>query len=144
MKKKIMTLWILFFSICLGVVYADMIYRIQLPSTGTVKALNVGIYWDEALTQPITQVTWGLVEPGENYSAQVYVENFGNANVTLLMYAVNWDSLLAEQHITMIWNREGYLLEVNSYVSAILVLTVSSDIRDVTSFAFDIVVEGIG
>jgi len=144
MKKKITMLWILFFSICICVAYADMIYRIQLPSTGTVKSLNVGVYWDVNLTQPIAKITWGFVEPGENYSMPIYIENYGNANVTLLMYAVNWDSLLAEQYITIIWDREGYVLEVDDYVGATLILTISSDIHDVTSFAFDIVVEGVG
>ena len=37
-----------------------------IGSSGTVKAINVEVYWDEACTQNVTEIDWGTLEPGSS------------------------------------------------------------------------------
>ena len=42
-----------------------------LSSTGTVKAINVQVFWDSDCTQIINEIDWGLIEPGENITKTI-------------------------------------------------------------------------
>jgi len=64
--------------------------RATLSSTGTVKAINVEVFWDSDCTQIVSDIDWGLVEPGENTSNTVYLKNTGNAPLTLNLSCSNW------------------------------------------------------
>ena len=44
-----------------------------LPSTGTIMAINVEVYWDIAGTQNVTSIDWGVPAPGEVVNKTVYV-----------------------------------------------------------------------
>ena len=72
----------------------------------------------------------------------VFIQNEGNLPVVLNMTTDNWDPASASDNITLTWDREGCVLDSDSVVQAVLALSVSSDISEVTSFGFDILITG--
>jgi hypothetical protein len=115
----------------------------QIPNTGTVKAVGVGVYKDVGCSQNVTSIDWGMIEPGAIVDFIVYVRNEGNTRITSNMTTLNWDPPQAAQYMSLSWNRENYLLEPMSKVQANLTLLVASNIEGITSFRFDIIITGI-
>lgn len=115
-----------------------------LDSTGTVTAVNVGVYSDSGCTTPKTSIDWGTISPGNTITSTVYVKNTGNTPITLSMTKANWIPPGANGPITVTWNREDTTLSVGQSVAATLTLTVSSGISGITGFSVDIVVTGTG
>jgi hypothetical protein len=115
-----------------------------LDSTGTVTAINVGVYSDSGCTNPMTSIDWGTISPGNSITSTVYVKNTGNSPITLSMTKANWIPTGANGPITVTWNKEGTTLSVGQSVAALLTLTVSSGISGITEFSVDIVITGTG
>lgn len=116
--------------------------RLRVPNVGNVKAVGVGVYWNSACTSNVTSIDWGFLEPGAIVNITVYIKNEGNIPVMLNMTTDNWNPTLDSNNITVSWNREEHVLDSESVVQAVLVLSVSSDINGVTDFSFDIIVTG--
>jgi hypothetical protein len=113
----------------------------RFPSSGLVKAVGVGVYWDNTFTSNVTSIDWGYLTPGSAANRTVYVKNNGDIREMLNMTTSNWSSG-AYGKITLTWDREGQLLDPGSSVQAVLTLSVSSDISSVTSFSFNIIITG--
>ena len=130
-------------AVVLNVLVAGLLIAYQrIPNTGVVKAVGVGVYWDGDCTDNVTSVDWGLLEPGEASNVTVFIQNEGNIPVVLNMTTDNWNPASASDHITLTWDSEDYVLDSDSVVQAVLTLSVSSDISEVTSFGFDIIISG--
>ena len=115
----------------------------RVPNSGNVKAVGVGVYWDNACTNNVTSIDWGFLEPGATVNKTVYIKNEGNTPMVLNMTTDNWNPASASENITLSWNREGYVLNTTApVVQAILTLSVSPNISGVTSFSFDIIITG--
>jgi len=115
----------------------------RVPSSGNVKTVGVGVYWDNACTNNVTSIDWGFLEPGATVNKTVYIKNEGNTPMMLNMTTDNWNPASASENITLSWNREGYVLNTTApVVQAILTLSVSPNISGVTSFSFDIIITG--
>ena len=115
-----------------------------IGSSGTVKAINVEVYWDSGCTQVVGQIDWGALEPGDSLSKTVYIKNTGNAPLTLSMSCSGWSPVEAGDYITLSWDKEGGTVNPGEVVGAVLTLSVSDSISGVTDFSFNIVVEGSG
>jgi len=115
-----------------------------IGSTGSVKAINVEIYWDIECTQVVTEIDWGALESGDTATNTVYVKNTGNSAMTLSMYYSGWDPAEAGSYITLSWDREGATIDPDAVVEATLTLSVSASISGITTFSFNIVIEGTG
>ena len=115
-----------------------------LSSSGSVKAINVEVYWDLACTQVVNSVDWGIPEPGDVVSRTVYVKNTGSAQMTLALFDSGWNPAEAANYITLSWDREGALIDAGGVVEAVLTLTVSGSITGITDFSFNIGIEGTG
>lgn len=114
----------------------------SIQSYGTVKAINVGVYWNSGCTNATSSVNWGMLLPGTLKNVTLYIKNEGNVAVTLSLAAQNWSPVNAPNYMTLSWNRGGQTLTSGSIVSATLTLSVSSSITGITSFSFDIVITG--
>lgn len=121
---------------------ANMIFSTRIASTGSVKSVGVGVYWDYSATNPVSSLDWGALEAGATKEYTVYVKNEGNVPITLSMTTENWNPTSASTHMTLQWTRENYVLTAGSRVSAKLTLSVSQNINGITSFGFDVVIEG--
>ena len=114
----------------------------RLPNAGNVKAVGVGVYWDTDCTSNVTSIDWGFLDPGATANVTVYIRNEGTIPVVVNMATDDWNPVSARDYITVTWNREGYVLSSDSVVQSVLTLSVSSDVNEVRSFGFDIVITG--
>ena len=92
-----------------AVTFAVLQRSYSFPTSGTIVAVNVGVFADSACTQNLTSVSWGSVEPGESVGRTIYVKNTGNAPVTLSMALSGWNPAVADGPISIVWDREGVL-----------------------------------
>lgn len=113
-------------------------------NTAIVKSINIGVYWDVNCTDPVGGIDWGVIEPDENKTVEVYVRNEGNWEATLSIWAANWSSLEVEGFMSFTSDYQGQPLGVNQVLPVAFVLSVSAETKDVDSFAFDIVIEATG
>jgi hypothetical protein len=115
-----------------------------LHSTGTVKGIGVGIYWDSGCTNRVASIDWGLAEPGMIQNKTVYIKNEGNANVTLTLQTSNWSPTSATTYISLGWTYNNQTILVNQVLQVTLRLTIASNVTGITTFNFDIVITAIG
>ncbi len=116
----------------------------NISSSGTVKAVNVEVYWDQGGTQIVDNVDWGFAEPGDTVSKTVYVKNSGNVPLSLGLSYSDWVPAEAGGFITFAWDQEGTTINAGDVYQAVLTLMISDDVTGVTDFSFNIVIEGSG
>jgi len=115
-----------------------------IGSSGTVKAINVDVYWDIEGTNVVSEIDWGSIEPNESVIKTVYVKNTGNTAMTLSMTYSGWVPAEAGDYLTLSWDREGVTVDPDAVLAAVLTLSVSDSISGIESFSFNIVIEGTG
>ena len=113
-----------------------------VPSTGTVTAVNVGVYSDSGCTLNLTSISWGTLSPGNVITRTIYVKNSGTVPMTLSMRTESWVPTNANSSITLTWNRANYRLNAGQSIDAILTLNVSSTTSGITNFSFNTVITG--
>jgi hypothetical protein len=123
---------------------AVMQWTQRIPSSATVKAVGVGIYKDVNFTVSVTQIDWGIVEPGQSKNFSAYIVNRSNVPITLSMTTENWNPTNASKVITLTWNYSGTKIAVDDYVFVTFVLSVDQAISGIDAFSFTIVVTGSG
>lgn len=115
-----------------------------VSNVGSVKAIGVGVYWDENCTSEVSSINWGMLEPGSGENVTVYIRNEGNSVASLSMDTSNWIPSNASDYITLSWDYGGVSISPGEVVQVTFTLSVSASIEGVTSFSFDIVVMGSG
>ena len=125
-------------------VYGLLTSSRNISSSGTVKAINVEVYWDQGCSQIVENVDWGYAEPGDNVSRTIYIKNSGNVPLTLGLSYSDWVPTEAGDFITLEWDQEGTTINAGDIQQAALTLTISDVITGVTDFSFNIVIEGSG
>jgi len=116
----------------------------SITNVGTMKTVGVGVYWDAALTNQVSSINWGVLEPGSNKTVSVYIRNEGNSAVTLSLQTSNWNPTNASTHMTLSWDYNGQSINVGSSILVKLTLSVSASISGINNFSFDIVIIGTG
>jgi len=111
-----------------------------VPSNGSVKGINVGLYQDQACTTQVESIQWGMVEPGATANQTIYMRNEGDTNTTLTMTLSNWNPTNSSNYIGIIWNYAGQTLDVNQVIPVTFTLNISENIQGVTDFSFDITI----
>jgi hypothetical protein len=113
-----------------------------ISNQGNVSTIGVAVYWEDTCVNNVTRIDWGLIEPGASENVTVYILNSGTVPMTLNMTTDNWDPAAASTDIALSWDREGNAVNAQSVLQAVLTLSVSSSISDVSSFSFDITITG--
>jgi len=114
----------------------------MISNYGNVSAVGVGVYWDSSCTNMVLSIDWGALEPGASVDKTIYIKNEGSLTVLLGMTTDNWDPASALSYISLSWNRENYELNSGSIIQAVLTLSVSSSVSEITNFSFDIIITG--
>ena len=70
------------------------------------------------------------------------MKNTGTMPITLSMTATSWGPNYADDYLTISWDQQGTVLDVDDSVSATLTLTADTDTGDLADFSFDIVIIG--
>lgn len=131
-------------GVAAGMVSGQLTGFTILSSSGRVKAIGVGVYWDINCSEIVSSIDWGMVEPGSQQNVSVYIRNEGNANVTLSLATENWVPVNASDYMTITWDYDGRPLMPGQIIYVTLILSVFSNATGVDSFSFDIIIVGIG
>ncbi len=113
-----------------------------ISNEGNVNTIGVGVYSEASCVNEVSTIDWGYVVPGSTKNVTVYVRNEGTIPMTLSMTVDSWDPAGASTYMVLSWNREGSQVNAQSVLQAVLTLSVSSSISDVSSFSFDITITG--
>jgi hypothetical protein len=115
-----------------------------ISNAGSVKAIGVGVYWDQACTNPVSSISWGILDPGSSVNKTVYIKNTGNNAATLSKATSNWSPSNASNYMTLSWDYNGQPINVNAVIQVKFTLSVSSTISGITTFSFDITITATG
>jgi len=122
-----------------------------VPGTGRVvvpppppppPVISFQLYWDEACTQPVSEIDWGELEPGDSRTVNFYVVNDGDVSLTMDMNVTDWTPVVAEQYLDLIWEADGAVVAVGELRMTSMTLTVSAGITGVDSFSMTIMIAG--
>jgi len=111
-----------------------------VPSHGSVKGINVGLYSDQACTTPVESIQWGLIEPGATANQTVYIRNEGDSNTTLTMTLSNWNPTNSSNYIGLNWNYTGQTLDISQVIQVRFTLFILENIQGITDFSFDVTI----
>lgn len=114
--------------------------RINYVHSDDVIKIGIGIYWDYTCVLPVDHIDWGTLNPGDSSNITVYVRNEGDANVTLFFVTDNWSPGAAAYYVSLSWDYSGKVIESEQVANITFTLSIDSDIEEVYSFAFDIVI----
>jgi len=146
-KVAIATLILVLYTLALSMltqVMSSLQTNTKISNAGSLKAIGVGVFWDAGLTNRVSSIDWGILEPGSNVSKIVYIRNEGNAAATLSITTSNWNPLNASSYMSLRCDYGGQTLNVNEVIQAKLTLYVSANIAGITNFSFDITIATIG
>jgi len=121
-----------------------MSYQKTIGNLGNVKTINIEAYWDEAGTQEVSTIDWGILEPNMTKATLFYLRNTGNSHVILSMQTANWNPVEASSFIVVSWGEEGTTLDIGEQRLVIVTLVVSISIHDISGFTFDMILEATG
>ena len=111
----------------------------SIKAKGKLKKIGVNVFWDSSLTDPVTLIDWGILEPGETKDVQVYVKNESNIEGDLSLTTDLWIPPIAETEISLTWDYDGVPLTVDEARAVTLTLVID-DTPTVTDFEFDIII----
>jgi len=132
-------------SLCLiGQVISALQSNETISNVGAVKAIGVGVYWDQTCTNTVTSIDWGTIEPGSTLNKTCYIRNESNSASTLALQTSNWNPSNAEDYISLSWDYGGQSMDPDEVVQVTFTLSVSSIIQNITNFSFDIIVSATG
>jgi hypothetical protein len=121
----------------IGVAISAVQISKTLSDLGSLKIIGANIYWDSACTNQTSSINWGLLNPGSSETLQLYVENTGNAPVTLSMTVQDWNPSTAQSYMSLNWNYASQTLSPGQVLPVGLTLTVSSTVSGISNFSFD-------
>jgi hypothetical protein len=114
----------------------------NMPSGGTLTAVNVGVYSNPACTTNLTSIDWGTVSPNSTTTKTIYVKNTGNVPVTLSMTASGWSPAGVSTYIAQAWNSTSVVLAPNAVATALLTLTITNIPQSYTGFNYNTTITG--
>jgi hypothetical protein len=115
-----------------------------ISNAGSVTAIGVEVYSDQACNNPVTSISWGTIDPGSSVNKTVYIKNTGNNAVTLSLATSNWNPSNAPSYMTLSWNYNGQPINANAVIQVKLTLSVLSSVSGITNFSFDITIVATG
>ncbi len=144
--KKVILIVALTVAYLLGSVstFAVMEWNQRVHNVARVKVVGVGIYKDINFTVSVTEIDWGMIEPGESKNFSAYIVNESNVPMTLTMRTENWNPLNASSFMTLSWDYNGTVIEVDGSVPVTFTLQVAQTVSGIETFSFDIVIIGAG
>jgi hypothetical protein len=116
----------------------------SLSTNGSVTVTaNLGLYSDSGCNTPLSAIDWGTITPGNSITRTVYVKNTGTGTSLALSLSTNtWNPTTADGPITISWDKESTRLTPGQSTTAVITLTSSSSIVDVTTFSVQILISG--
>lgn len=123
-----------------GVIAAYRYPATTIASHGNLKVNGVGVYQDANCSIAVEYLDWRTLEPGSAENITVYVRNEGNRAATLFLETNNWNPVNASSYMTVSWDYSGQTLNPTENSRITLTLSISSDVKDIVDFSFDIII----
>jgi hypothetical protein len=116
----------------------------SLSTNGSITVTpNLGLYSNSGCTTSLSAIDWGTITPGNNQTRTVYVKNTGTGTSLTLSISTNtWTPTSANGPITISWDKEGTRIAPGQSTTAVITLTSSSSIVDITTFSVQILISG--
>jgi hypothetical protein len=118
-----------------------------------VSTLQLGLYRSyptQVSRQVLDNIDWSMIVPGQaRNSSTIYFRNEGTVPLTMTFSPSNWvfhdaaGNLLSQsysQYFTLTWDYDNSAIKVNEVRPLVFTLAVSSNLTDVASFSFNLVV----
>jgi len=116
----------------------------RIENKAVVKVIGVAIYKDVNFNVSVTEIDWGILEPGESKNFSAYIVNKSNVPLALTMTTLDWQPNNASKFATFTWTYDGREIPVNGYTAVTFALTVSEAISGIDGFSFTIIIVGSG
>jgi hypothetical protein len=143
LSKPALMITLIALSMCLiAGTLAALTSSVTIPASGTITALNLGVYSDSDCTQTCTSFNLGQLNPGSSQSQTIYIKNTGNVPETLTLTASSWSPSGATTYLTLSWNKQNAVLAAGASTQATLTLTAASDCGSLTNFSCSITITG--
>jgi len=126
------------------ITFAVMQWTRRIPSSASLKVLGIGVYKDVNFTVSVTQIDWGMLEPGQKKNFSAYIKNESNVPITLSMWTEDWTPANASSFISLSWNYNASEIPVDGSVPVTFALNVDAATSGISSFSFTIVIVGSG
>ena len=127
-----------------GVVsYAAVNSLVQIRNVGTIRAIGVEVYADEALREVLSEINWGTLDPEETRNFNAWVKNTGSDAQKLILWTESWVPVDAQNSILLTWNYDNSWIGAGDSIPVVFTLSVDPNISGVTNFSFDIWVKGV-
>lgn len=101
-------------------------YDVYVPGLGTIKTIEVEIYWDPNGETKRETISWGELEPGASLDTLVYVKSVSNFVVTLNLNLTDWNPEEISDYLTISWDYDGTLISPNEIIPVTMTLSASS------------------
>ncbi len=111
----------------------------QATSTATLEGISIGVYWDANCTMKVESIDWGSLYPGSLKPVEVHVRNEGNTTVSIIQNTTDWVPSEASNYMNLNWNYTRQIMNPGNILPVTFRLSVSPQIRGITSFSFSIV-----
>jgi len=117
---------------------------LKIRNVGTIRATaGLQVYADEGLTTVLTEISWGVLDPGQSRTFNAWVQNSGNVAQGLALSTEGWSPLGAGNSISLSWDYGGAPLPAGASIPVVFTLSVSPSISGVSGFSFDVVIEAV-
>jgi len=113
-----------------------------IPSSGTIRGVNLYIYSDSALHNAVTSIDWGTADSGATVDRTIYIWNNGTSSMTLGLSTANWIPSNATNALSISWDAGGATVTANSTQQATLTLHVDPSFTTGMTFSVDITITG--
>jgi len=112
----------------------SIVEDVQPPS------VTIGVYEEAECITEVSSINWGDLEPGASKNVTVYVKNLGTSVTTLYLSTQNWSPSEAQNYLSIDWDYEGNPLDPDAVIPIQLILSVSTEITEIQTFSFEIII----
>ncbi|MGB9694215.1 MAG: dockerin type I domain-containing protein [Fervidobacterium sp.] len=116
--------------------------KILQKASAIYATAQIGVYWDQNCTKPVTSINWGVLSPGDNKNITLYTRNEDNANTILTISPINWNPEEAREFLTLSCTQNNTTIEPQKTIKITLTLQIKQNTRNIQDFSFDIIFEG--
>jgi hypothetical protein len=97
-----------------------------LPSLGTIKTIEVEVYWDPNGENKRENLSWNEIETGKSVNTTLYIKSVSNSIVTLNLNITDWNPEAISDYITISWDYNETQLNPGDIIPVTMTLSASS------------------
>jgi hypothetical protein len=103
-------------------------------------SVTIEVYHEAECINEVSSIDWGDIEAGSSKNVTVYIKNLGDSSVTLYLSTQNWSPPEAQNYMSVDWDYDGSPLNPEAVLPVSIILTVSEEITDITTFSLEIII----